>query len=479
MIVLVCAALVCFGIVCSYGFTNTEDEGLITRNPMFNPPTAATLRQIWTTPHLYLYVPATYTAWWLLASVGRTSVADESGATLNPWLFHSANLAMHVAASLLVLALLRRLTRGREGPALIGALIFAIHPIQAEAVAWTTGMKDTLCGVFAFAALLMFVRHTRDTGVPPMREAGGVGEPSVSDPSRNQHGRDARVTVIPFDYVAGTFFLLLAMLAKPAAVVVPVMAVIIDRFLLDRPWRSVARRAALWFVLTVPFVVIARVVQPAADLMPAPLWARPLVAGDALAFYFGKLVWPVGLTTNYGRTPEAILTSGAAYWTWLVPAVVAIILWRVKSGPLTAAALLFSAGLLPVLGLTTFLYQQFSTVADRFVYLSMLGVALATAWLTSRRWDRLTVAVASAILLMLGVLAFRQATVWENRVTLYGHLVAVRPDDPSAHSVYAGALKRAGRLDEAIEQLEIVMRLMPNDDTRALLEQWRAERSAE
>jgi hypothetical protein len=223
----------------------------------------------------------------------------------------------------------------------------------------------------------------------------------------------------------------------------------------------------------VPFLVIARVVQPAADVTPPPMWARPLIAGDALAFYLDKLVWPVGLTTNYGRTPQAILASGVAYWTWLVPAVVAVVLWRARNRTLTAAALLFAAGLLPVLGLTTFLYQQFSTVADRFVYLSMLGPALAVAWLMSRRWDRRTVGVATAIPIALGVLAFRQALVWENRVTLYGHLVVTRPNDPSAHSVYAGALIRAGRFDDAIEQLETVMRLMPNDDTRALIERLR------
>ena len=164
-ILLVLATIACFGVVCTYGFTNTEDEGLITRNPMFNPPTAATLREIWTRPHLYLYVPATYTAWWLLAQVGQTSVPDESGATLNPWLFHGANLLVHIVASLLVLHLLRRLTR-REGPALIGALIFAIHPLQTEAVAWTTGMKDTLCGAFSFAALLMYVKYARARRTP-------------------------------------------------------------------------------------------------------------------------------------------------------------------------------------------------------------------------------------------------------------------------------------------------------------------------
>src|SRR5688500_12271705 len=93
-IILVLATVACFGAVCTYGFTNSEDEGLISRNPMFNPPTAASLREIWTGPHLFLYVPATYTVWWLLAHVAQTS-PDETGVALNPWIFHGANLLMH------------------------------------------------------------------------------------------------------------------------------------------------------------------------------------------------------------------------------------------------------------------------------------------------------------------------------------------------------------------------------------------------
>src|SRR5688572_15836904 len=109
-IVLILAIVACFGIVCTYGFTNAEDEGLISRNPMFNPPTAASLAEIWSGPHLYRYVPVTYTAWWLLAQVARAEVADASGVTLNPWVYHAANLLVHVVASLLVTHLLRRLT---------------------------------------------------------------------------------------------------------------------------------------------------------------------------------------------------------------------------------------------------------------------------------------------------------------------------------------------------------------------------------
>jgi hypothetical protein len=274
-------------------------------------------------------------------------------------------------------------------------------------------------------------------------------------------------------YGFATIFLIVALLAKPTAVVVPLMALIIDRLILQRSFFAIARSLALWFLLTIPIMIIARTVQPAAEVTPAPLWARPLVAGDALGFYLAKLCVPIGLTINYGRTPQRIIEMQTIYYSWLIAAAVAVAIAWTRSRWLAAAALLFVAGVLPVLGLTTFLYQQFSTVADRFVYLSMLGPALAVAAILARRWDRATVTFAAIVLVFLGVATIKQARVWRNRLTLYAHAVAVQPNNPAARSSYAGALIRENRIEEAIAQLEQVMVIMPNDYTRDLIERLR------
>ena len=111
-------------------------------------------------------------------------------------------------------------------------------------------------------------------------------------------------------YALATMFLILAMLSKPAAVVVPVMALIIDALLLRRSWRAIALSLAPWFVLTIPIMLVARFVQPAAEVTPAPLWARPLVAADALAFYLAKLAVPIDLVFIYPRWT----IDQAAWW---------------------------------------------------------------------------------------------------------------------------------------------------------------------
>src|SRR5439155_8974735 len=243
---------------------------------------------------------------------------------------------------------------------------------------------------------------------------------------------------------------------------VPVMALIIDCLLIARPIKHVIRSLWPWFLITVPFLIIARIVQPA-DMAPAvPVWQRPLIAADALAFYLGKIVWPVGLTIDYARTPQAVLRSGAIYWTWLIPAALAAAILIARKRWLTASALLFAAGLLPVLGLTTFLFQRFSTVADRFVYLSMLAVAFAAAKAVSLRWNRAVVLGCAIVLIVLAAESAVQVRTWRNRLSLYAHAVAVTPQSAGAHNNYGSALWRAGNADAARREFERALEIDPD-----------------
>src|SRR5206468_3998587 len=94
--------------------------------------------------HAYgLYVPLTYSLWGALAAVAQTG--DGSARELNPSVFHCANIALHALSSLVVFAILRRLISS-DLSAFFGAMLFAIHPLQVEPVAWISGMKDVLCG---------------------------------------------------------------------------------------------------------------------------------------------------------------------------------------------------------------------------------------------------------------------------------------------------------------------------------------------
>jgi len=161
--------------------------------------------------------------------------------------------------------------------------------------------------------------------------------------------------------------------------------------------------------------------QQAEEQYSSPLLPRPLIALDSLAFYIFKIILPTRLTFDYGRSPAAVLADPwhPLYWTWILPVTLATMIWRTHRRLLYVAGLIFVLGVLPVLGLKTFVFQYYSTVADRYVYLSMLGVAIAVAWWISQHHNRAAISAVTMILVVLGTLSFVQAGRWKDSETLY------------------------------------------------------------
>jgi hypothetical protein len=212
------------------------------------------------------------------------------------------SLALHVAAALLVLRILRRFTT-QPWAAVVGSLVFALHPLEVESVAWIAEQRGLLAAVCALLAIDQFLDWTEcDQGRSLLRAS----------------------------YAIATGALVVSLLAKPSAVVTPLLA-----FALASYGRKVSRPTLIWAlapwaVLAIAAAVCTRFMQPA-DMtrVHVPLIAPPLIAGDAIAFYAGKLLVPVNLCVVYGRTPRATLAdpyapvaagfvaiacAGAAFW---------------------------------------------------------------------------------------------------------------------------------------------------------------------
>jgi tetratricopeptide (TPR) repeat protein len=203
--------------------------------------------------------------------------------------------------------------------------------------------------------------------------------------------------------------------------------------------------AAGWTVLT-------KSLQPDSLLpMVAPLWARPLLAGDAVAFYVGKLALPVQCGPDYGRTPEWVMGQTIFYIAWLAPVALVAILAGLRNRRvwLTAAAI-FVLWLLPVLGLAPFVFQRISTVADRYVYLSLLGPAVALAWLLRYRWNRWSVGMTSSGLCLLAALSTWQTTHWRDDEALCSYALWVNPSSVVAWNNRGYLLIQEGRYTEAV-----------------------------
>jgi hypothetical protein len=222
---------------------------------------------------------------------------------------------------------------------------------------------------------------------------------------------------------------------------------VLDVLVVGRDWRRVVRSAGVWVALTVPCVVWAKVVQTVPPM--TPVWARPGIAGDAVAFYLWKVVWPARLMVDYGRTPQTVMARWGWWLTAAIPVGVGVAAWvvRRRRPALLGAFLVFVVGVAPVLGFTPFEFQYQSTTADHYLYLSMLGVALAVAYGVSLWPGRVMGVCVGVIVAVLAVRSAVQAGVWRDNLTLFGHELALNPASLSGHIHMAIHLEDRAVLD--------------------------------
>jgi tetratricopeptide (TPR) repeat protein len=399
------AGLITFAVFCPvlrHGFVDAWDDDIaITNNRDYNPPTLHKLLHYWVPPpHHQFYVPVTYTLLGLVAMVAR-SVTPDRTASFNPLPFHAINLGTHILSAVIVFLILRRLV-AKPWAAFFGALVFALHPIQVEAVAWASSMYTPLCGMLGLAAVWQFLLYSdhRETA--------------------NQH--KARI-----HYVVATILFLLAILTKPAAASVPLIALAIEIGWLRRSWRTVALPLGLWVLLCVPIVLATTLANPPAIHAPEA-WQKIIIAVDAMAFYLYKIMWPTKLCADYGRSPYWVLGHPMIWLACVVPIVLFFFIRQLHRPWLNAAAGVFMAGLLPTLGLANFDFQGFSTVADRFAYLPMLAIAMVAAMLVSRAALKVVLLPTLAAIIALGALSAAQLAHWQNVWTLFSHTIETNPE---------------------------------------------------
>ncbi len=432
MLILVASVLAVFVPVTfhSFGFLTWDDFPNVATNPRFNPTTLHNIWLFWRRPYLSMYIPLTYTLWGLMA-IAAEKTPDAAG-HLDPSLFHLANFVLHIIAAWVVYRLLLCLVR-HPWAALGGAILFAVHPVQVEPVAWVTGLKDGVSGLFCLIALREYVAFAQSS----------INTEATSVWPKYVH------------YGVATIAFVLAMLSKPSAVAAPLVALILDLLAVRRKLRAVILSILPWLLLVLPFVYIARLAQPVnlSRIDGGRVWLRPLLAGDALAFYLYKLVFPLWLIPQYDHSAKTAIARGWIYWAWLVPATLAIIAWVIRRRFPWAitAILILIAGTAPVLGFVPFSFEELSLVADRYLYVAMLGPALALAFVLAQfRTNRVVIWICAACLLLLGARSFQQTFYWKDSFTFAFHELDVNPRSMIADSVLADAYLAAGDSQNAL-----------------------------
>jgi hypothetical protein len=444
-ILLVLATLLCFCRLFRAEFTLLDDAQTVQHNPRLNPPTLEHLRSYWppirsgkVNHEFGLYMPMTYTFWSGIATVAQTHSSDPlypNAMELNPYLFHAANVVLHALSGLIVFAISRELVKS-DWPAFFGAAVFLFHPVQVEAVAWVSGAKDLLAGLFSLLAIWRYMRFATS-------------------------GRKS-------DYAIALSSFTAALLSKPSAVTVPLILLALDFLALRRPWRRVVSALGAWFFLAALCAVIGRFAQPATEVPTPPLWARPFIVGDSLAFYLWKLLWPLHLGFDYGRRPAVIMPHAWFYLTWLVPISIAIVLWRMRARwPLICAgALIFALAPLPTLGFLKFLFQQYSTTANHYLYVAMFGVAMIVAAALAQIRTKSIWIAATLIVIAFGLLSMIQTGHWLDDRALFTHMANVNPQSCLAHSNLAVLAVVEQKDDEAKREIDLAFQSQPMSPER-------------
>ena len=258
----------------------------------------------------------------------------------------------------------------------------------------------------------------------------------------------------------------LAMMAKATTVVVPAIVWLLDYLLLKRPLKQTIKALTAWVILALPMMVITKLAQPDDPLTFVPnLWQRILIMGDTIAFYLYKLFIPFSMGPDYGRSPEFVLKHNWIYLTGIISFGLIILLWfyRKKRIRLTVSTWIFIAGIFTVLGILPFHFQRISTVADRYLYLSMLGPALAIGWILSRyKKKKIIVIIVVPVLGLFGILSAIQTKHWHNTFIFYKHALKINPDSWTSHNNLAGAYEKEGRIDEAVTHYLKAIKIKPD-----------------
>jgi len=409
---------------------------------------------------------------------------------LNPSGHHLTNIILHAANTFIVVILCMNLhdqwserastgmsadaQNGQRGliTAGVAGLLFGLHPIHVESVAWVSERKDLLCALFFLLCLLSYTNYVRIRGGSP----GAVQFPAFRSLLREK------------DYLLSVVFCMLALMSKPMAVSLSAVLLILDWY----PFRRINSMASFQaaFLEKLPFILLCSIVSiltimaqrtgSAMDLLSVvPLWGKALVAVKALVAYLGHMMVPVGLSPfyPYPKPHEIMLFSPRELIVSILVVAIYVILYVMSRdwALILSATLYYVVTLLPTLGI---LQVGLQSMADRYAYLPSLGPffifgsVLAWGWdrsLVLKEWVRparyCIVAAGVALLVFLSIATLRQVSIWKNSVYLWSFIIEHGSDDVAYAFAYVNrglAYAEQGNVDLAMKDYERTIALNPS-----------------
>ena len=430
VLVLAVATALAYGPALDARFLNWDDPAYASANPNIREFSWRTVTWAFTTFQEGIWHPLT----WLSLAL------DYRLYGLDPYGFHLTNVLLHIANTGMVFLVWDRLT-GARWPSAAAAALFGLHPMHVESVAWVTERKDVLSTFFWLLTIAAYARWVRIK--TPL---AGVA-------------------------VAGTF--LLGLLSKPMLVTLPFVLLLLDYWPLGRlSWQAAIEKLPLLLLaVAVAAVGMVAVAGVGAAAIPDPIPAAALVANALVSSikYLALTLWPANLSPWYshpwfeGQPLTIVAVAGSGL---LLVAITGLVMMVAKRRPYAPVGWFWFLGtLVPVLGL---LYNGRQGMADRYVYIPHIGLFVALTWAVAELplWRAPMTRTLSATVFMIGLAVLglrtaRQARIWHDDGTFWGHTVKVNHDSFIAHQALAILMQSAGRTPESIALYARATRIRP------------------
>ncbi len=442
------------------GFLQWDDDKLLENNRAYRGYSAENLRWMFTTRLLAQYQPLS----WLTYALDYRMYGREAGG------YHVTNIVLHLAAAALFYFVAARLLRrawavrpaARAAPpagvavaAAAATLLFAVHPLRVETVAWLANRGYLIAGVCFLAAVLGYLQYVEARA----HRRGGGGW-----------------------YALALAVFALSMLARPSAMMLGFVLLLLDVYPLRRIGPGPGRlQPAAALTEKVPFLLLGALgaglswwAKNAAgsitDVESVPAAARVVTAFYGCVYYLAKSVWPVGLTPVYEK-PGVIAAFSLRYAgsvALVIAATIAAVAARRVRPAVTVLWLYYLLMLFPVSGLFTF-GPQF--VADRYSHLSCLGWAIAAGYALLAAWCAAAtlrsayragvVAVCAVVVALLTARTRAQGRFWHDSETFWQRVFELNPNSYLANSAIGMQRAKAGRMAEAEPLLRKALRINP------------------
>ena len=438
---LLIVVLACFWQVRSHEFVNFDDDTYVTANPMVQ-------RGIAKDSVAWAFETTVSGNWHPLTWISHMLDVQLYG--LRPGPHHMTSVLIHAVNAMLLFLLIRSMT-GLLWPPFLVAVLFALHPMHVESVAWVSERKDVLSTFFFILTIFSYVRFL-----------------------------NKRTVIV---YLEVVLFFILGLMSKPMLVTLPCVLVLLDYWPLGRIefkparqdqgagfketiTRSFLEKAPL-FLITAIFCVVVVFAQNEVGAVMAlehdSLWLRISNALVSYNIYLVKLFVPVKLSVFYPR-PESIAIWRALGSLVSLSAITAVCCLFYRKKPyLIVGWLWFIGTLVPVIGLVQVGWQA---MADRYSYIPYIGLSVSLSWLlrdyveASKR-KRTAAICTAAVLFAMAWATYGQIGVWQNSISLFYHALKLDKNNPVAHQNLGSALADRGLLKPAIKHYKRALEIEP------------------